>query len=358
MISRRFAVSAVAIGLASPLGASAQSASCYATPASLTPSSWSAPIPKAQANAPRGVLRLVKEYPLPGPANRFDYQSLDAAAGRLYMNHMDAGRLLVFDIRAGTLVAEIPGLPRATGVLAVPSRHQLFVSAAGAHDVAIVNDQTLAITTRIGGIRFPDGIAYVPGLEKMFVSDESGAADVVIDLRTNAKRSTIALGGEAGNTHFDSVSHCILVAVQTRNQLVAIDPASERIVARYDLPGADHPHGFAVDEAGRLAFISGEGNAKLLVIDLRSMKVLATHAVGAGPDVLAWDASWRRLYVASEGGVLSAFAADGTILQPLGEYRAPHAHTVSVDPNTHRVYLPLEDVRGRPVLRMLAPGAP
>ena len=59
---------------------------------------------------------------------------------------------------------------------------------------------------------------------------------------------------------------------------------------------------------------------------------------------LAWDASWRRLYVAAESGVLSAFWLDGSTLRPIGEIRAPHAHTVSVDPRTHRVYLPLENI--------------
>jgi hypothetical protein len=39
----------------------------------------------------------------------------------------------------------------------------------------------------------------------------------------------------------------------------------------------------------------------------------------------------------------------------LGALRAPHAHAVSVDPRTHRVYLPLENVGGRPVLRVLEP---
>jgi len=85
------------------------------------------------------------------------------------------------------------------------------------------------------------------------------------------------------------------------------------------------------------------------------MKVLSTHTVGDDPDVLAWDAAWRRLYVASESGVLTAFVADGAALHPVGEIRAPHAHTVSVDPRTHRVYLPLENVDGRPVLRILSP---
>ncbi|MDE3217590.1 MAG: YncE family protein, partial [Gemmatimonadota bacterium] len=183
-----------------------------------------------------------------------------------------------------------------------------------------------------------------------------GGSDVVIDATTNAKRATIALGGEAGNTHYDSVSHCILVAVQTRNQLVAIDPAAERVVQRYDLPGAEGPHGFTLDEAGRLAFVSSEENSMLQVVDLRTMRVLSTHRVGGDPDVLAWDAAWRRLYVASEAGVVSAYAADGAVLRPLGEIRLPHAHTVAVDPRTHRVYLPLQDLSGRPVLRVMMPG--
>ena len=339
-----------------PTFADAQSGSpaCYATPGSMTPASWQAPSSPTSA-APKTGLRLVREVPLPGPANRFDYQSVDPASGRIYMNHMNAGRTIVFDADSGRVVTEILDLPRATGVWAVPAHHQVYVSAAGAHEVAIIDDRTLKVTSRVGGIRFPDGIAYASHADKVFVSDESGDADVVIDATTGAKRSTIPLGGEAGNTHYDSVSHCILVAVQTKNQLVVIDPLSEKIVQRYDLPGSDHPHGFTLDEEARLAFISCEGNAALLVVDLRTMKVIQTLKVADGPDVLAWDATWRRLYVASESGAVSAFWLDGSTLRPIGEIRAPHAHTVSVDPRTHRVYVPLESIGGRPLLRIYEP---
>jgi len=346
---------ATALVALAPPAAAGQAAACSATPHSLTPPDWSTPIPMAPAGASRGPLRLLQELPLPGPASRFDYQSLDPAAGRLYLNHMNAGRLVVFDLNGSRVVAEVVGLPRATGVLAVPAIHKVFVSAAGAHQVAVIDDRTLAITARISGIRFPDGLAFVPGVDRLFVSDEAGKAVVVIDARRDVRRATIDLGGEAGNTHYDSVSRCVLVAVQTRNQLVAIDPGTETIVARYDLPGSDGPHGFTLDEAGRLAFVSSEGNARLQVVDLRTMRILAAHPVGSGPDVLSWDPEWRRLYVASEGGTLSAFEAVGSALRPLGEYRAPSAHTVSVDPRTHRVYLPLENVHGHPVLRILRP---
>ncbi len=329
-------------------------ASCAATLTSLTPENYRRVLPSTRAPA-NSDLRVVTELPLPGSANRFDYQSFDPITHKLYMNHMNAGETLVFSTDSGRIVGRIAGVPRATGVLAIPSLHRVYISAAGAHEVVGVDDRTLKVVQRTGDIQFPDGIAYDADAGKLFVSDESGGADVVIDAVTGKKLAIIALGGEAGNTHYDSVSHCVLVAVQTRNQLVAIDPVSERIVGRYDLPGSEHPHGFALDQPGRLLFMSCEGNAKLLVLDLTTMRVIGSHDVGNTPDVLAWDAALRRLYVASEGGLLSAFWADGTTLRPAGEYRAPHAHTVGLDSHSHRLYLPLQDIGGRPVLRVLAP---
>ena len=351
LLTRAIAVSVLSFSIA----ANSQAQQCVATPASMTPSGWNAPT-TASPDALRGPLQLVQDVPLPGPASRFDYQSIDPVARRLFINHMNAGRLVVFDLDSAKVIGEVAGVDRATGVWAVPAHHMVYVSAAGRHEVVGIDDRTLTISVRVGGFQFPDGIAYAPAEHKVFVSDESGGTDVVIDAKTNTKRSTIDLGGEAGNTHYDSVSHCVLVAVQTRNRLVAIDPATERIVARYDLAGAEHPHGFTLDEAGRLAFISCEGNAKLLVVDLRTMKVLSTHQVGDDPDVLAWDAAWRRLYVASESGVVSTFVVDHKALQPIGEVRAPHAHSVAVDPQTHRVYFPLENIEGRPLLRVMVPG--
>jgi DNA-binding beta-propeller fold protein YncE len=333
--------------------ARAQSQGCYATPTSMTPPGWST---SSRATPPlMGTLRLVAEVPLPGPANRFDYQSVDTASNRIYMNHMNAGRTLVFDIDSARVIAEIAGVRRATGVWAVPLHHQVYISAGGSGDVAIVDDRTFKILARVDDVFFPDGIGYASHADKVFVSDETGGNELVIDPVKMKKRSLIGLRGEAGNTHYDSVSRCILVAVQSRNELVAIDPVAERIVQRYKLPGSDHPHGFAIDDDDRLAFVTSEENALLQVVDLRTMRVISDAPVGDDPDVLAWDAVWRRLYVASEGGVLSAFQLNGTSLVPAGEVREPHAHTVSVDPRTHRIYLPLENVNGKPVLRIYEP---
>ena len=358
-VKRGLLVALLAVRLLAPitLRAQAKSTSCVATPGSMTPSSWTSSPPRTgRAASTAAPLALVADVPLPGPAKRFDYQSFDSTTGRLYISHMRGDRLVVFDTRTQKLVASNEGFPGATGVLAVPELHRVYVAVTGRHEVAVVDDRSLAVVARVSGARFPDGIAFAPAEQKVFVSDESGEADLIIDARSNVKAGRIELGGEAGNTHYDAVSHCIVVAVQTKNELVAIDPASERIVARYSM-GCDHPHGFLIDEPNRLAFVTCEGDAKLLIVDLRTMRTTATLKTAGDPDVLALDPGLGRLYVGSEAGAVSVFEeqfSDGHgTLAPLGEYRAPHAHSVSVDPTTHRVYVPLQDVNGKPTLRIL-----
>src|SRR5262249_46555355 len=96
---------------------------------------------------------------------------------------------------------------------------------------------------------------------------------------------------------------------------------------------------------------------RLAVVDLVARRQLASLPLPAGVDVLAFDPDLRRLYAASENGTVAAFAvAAARSVSELGPgFLAPNAHSVAVDPKTHRVYFPLENVGGRPVLRVMAP---
>lgn len=309
--------------------------------------------PEAQAGAP--PLRRIADVPLPGSASRFDYQSVDPELGRLYIAHMGAGTLVVFGLREGRVLAAREGFPRITGVLAVPQEHRVYASVPGDHRLAVVDAATLRSVGSVPGIRFPDGIAYVPGLRRVFVSDESGRQDVVVDARANTALARIPLGGEAGNTRYDPASRCILVAVQTKDLVAVIDPRSLQVVRRIRLHGVAFPHGLLVDARRRLLFVAGAGNAVLGILDADSLAPLATRPLGDDPDVLALDPGSGMLYVASESGVVGVFRIRGKVVTPLGTLVAPQAHSVAVDPATHRVYLPLANVAGRPVLRILEP---
>ncbi len=301
------------------------------------------------------VLRQVADIPMPGPAVRFDYQSLDADHGRLYIAHMNADQLVVFDTQKMQVVGNLDGFKRVHGVLAVPEIGRVYASVTGDHQVAAVDMATLKIIATTGPVTYPDGIAYSPATKRVFVSDEHGGVDAVVDTVSNKLLTSIPLGGRAGNTVYDSGSGHIFVAVHGVNELVAIDPAAMKIIGRYSLPGIKNPHGIALDSANRLAFIAGEENHSLAIFDLKAMKLLSVHAVGDDPDVLVFDPGLKRLYVSAESGTISVFQETGRDLRLLGQFDMPHAHTVAVDPKSHLVYFPLENVNGHPLLRIMQP---
>jgi DNA-binding beta-propeller fold protein YncE len=316
---------------------------------------WALTAPGARTAGPGAPLRLVADVGLPGAPVRFDYQSLDATTGRLYISHMNADQLVVFDTRTRRVVANLDGFPRVRGVRVVPELERVYAAARGSNEVVVVDTRSLRTIARVGPVHDPDGIAYASKAGLVFVSDQGGRADVVIDPKKNAVVQSIPVGGEAGNTVYDATSDRILVAVAEPPALALIDPATREVTARLPLPGLKEAHGIALDAAHRVAFVAGEGNHTLAVFDLDARRVLATHPVGDGPDVLALDPGLGILYVAAESGTVSVFACRRKELESRGQLTTPHAHTICVDPVSHLVYLPLQDVGGRPVLRIMEP---
>jgi DNA-binding beta-propeller fold protein YncE len=300
-------------------------------------------------------LRTVARIPLSGPSVRFDYTSLDPSTNELWISHMDASQLLAFNVRTRTIVKTIPA-PGVHGVIAVPSLGRVFASATNAREAMTINAKTGTVLARAPAGAYPDGLAYDPVERHVFVSDEAGGVETVINAR-GGRIGTISLGGEAGNVQYDAGSGRVLVDVQTRGDMAIIDPRSNKIIRRLPLQGCASPHGLLVDAARRLAFIACDANARLLTLDLRSMRVTCNASVGDTPDVLAFDASLHRLYVSAESGVVAVFAEHPHSLTKLGQaFLATEAHTVAVDPRTHLVYFPLESgSSGKPQLLIMAP---
>ncbi len=310
---------------------------------------------QAQTAGPN-LLKTVADIPLPGASSRFDYASLDPGAHRLYMNHMGAGEVVVFDTASRKVVAVLKGFPRCTGILVVPSRHEVYVSAPGEGAVAVLDTTSLKEVARIKVGDFPDGIAFDPDDQRVFVSDESGCQVAVLDARTHRLLSHIPMGGEVGNTQYDPVSRRIYSNVQTLNQLVVIDPKAMKVVDRIHLPGAQGNHGLLMDPEQHLAFVACEGNSVLLVVDLGTRNVTASFPVGRDPDVLAFDPGAGRLVVASESGPATIFHEVGRTLRKAGSQDVGrNAHIVAIDPATHLLYFPLMRVGNHPELRILAP---
>lgn len=305
---------------------------------------------------PPSFLQLQQDITLPGDTSRFDYQSFDPQTGLLYISHMGAGQIILFNTQTGSVQAVLPGFPGVTGLLAVPELHRLFASVTGRHEVDVIDTQTLKPLAHIPAGNFPDGMAYDPDLRQVYVSDEKGGEEIVIDAVKNKRLGYIKMEGEVGNSCYDSGSRRIFANIQTRNELAVINPETRKVLLRYSLQGGRHPHGLCLDPISRLAFIGCDGDAKLVVVDMDKFDEIGVSDVGKGPDVLTFDPQLGYLYVASESGTVSVFRVRDRKIEKIGDFPVgTNAHSVAVDPKTHFVYFPLRKEGPGPVLRVMKP---
>lgn len=321
----------------------------------------SAAIARAAPETSTLPLSLVADIPLPGTASRFDYQWADAEHRRLYIAHLGDDSLVVFDLDGQRVIREVPDLPSVHGVVAAPGQHLVFATATGAKALALIDEQTFQVTARVPAGEYPNGLAYDPGSNRVFVSNNSGRGIAVIDVKAARPVASIDVGGGAGNSQYDAESGHVLVAVHGRAVLADIDPVAAKVSGRITLHGVSSCHGLLVATKLRLAFAACRGTApRLVVVDLRSRSQVTALPLPADIDVLAFDPGLRDLYAASETGTVVAFAvAPDHSVSELGRgFLGPNAHSVAVDPRTHRVYFPLRSVDGHPVLRVMAPVAP
>ncbi|WP_432850590.1 YncE family protein [Amycolatopsis sp. CA-161197] len=302
-------------------------------------------------------LRAAGEVALPGDDSRFDYASLDAERGLLFVAHLGAGEVIEVDIHAHRVVRTIPNLSQVHGVLVVPALHRVFATATGANRMVALDEDTGAVVAQAATGEYPDGLAYDPRRGAIWTTNESGGSETVIDAASGAVRGTVMLGGEVGNVVYDPANDRMLVDVQGRDDLAVIDPASLAVEKRVPLPGCDHDHGLALDTTDRLGFVACDGNATLLTVDLTGWQVTGTAPVGEDPDVLAYDQAARRLYVAAESGPVTVLDLHGRTLDVAGAgHLADGAHVVAVDPATHHSFYPVPaGADGRPALLEQAP---
>jgi DNA-binding beta-propeller fold protein YncE len=168
----------------------------------------------------------------------------------------------------------------------------------------------------------------------------------------------VPLGKETGNVVFDRTRNVFWITVVGSNppdQLVEIDPDAKSVIRRIPLPGCEGAHGLRLHPDAKSAFIACEDNNSLARVDLDQDARLTLADTGKGPDVLAVDPDAGLLYVAAESGDLTVFDLHQSGLAVVDrENVGNHAHTVAVDPATHRVFFPLQaGPTTKPVLRIM-----
>ena len=304
-------------------------------------------------------LTLVAEVDLPGRAVRFDYQDLDVANGHLVIAHMNDASVVIVNTADGSTVKVLPGIPTARGVVVADDVGRIFVTSSP-NKLVIIDNSSLLEIARVDTGRSPDGVAWDPVHQTVGVSDQGDGAISLIGASGSGTRRQVPLGSETGNVVFDqsrSLFWITVIASAPPNRLVAVDPATAKVVKTIRLPGCDGAHGLRIHPDAASALIACENNSKVARVDIDGANAIVLGSSGAGPDVLAIDPGQGWLYVAAESGDLKVFDLSKPGLVNIdSEHPGADSHSVAVDAATHRVFFPLvAGPKGTPVLRIMRP---
>lgn len=281
-----------------------------------------------------------QSFPLPGDGP-WDYVTYDPADDQVFVGRFTG--LQVVAAASGRLLTTIHMRGGDHGAVIAPDLGRLFSSDAGAHTLSAYAAGKLSLlgTMKLGGE--PDGLAYDPVTHRVLALLPARHEVVAVDARTLHVAGRVDVGGEPEAGVADGHGN-VLVTLRDRGEVIRIAAGTLQVKARW--PGlCVRPSPVALDaQSGRL-FVACH-DARILVLDSGSGRVVATVPAGTGIDGLGFDPR-RHLLVAADGDgwlwLLHADASGGYTMQGrIATARA--ARTMALDPAGGRVFTTTADI--------------
>jgi YVTN family beta-propeller protein len=215
-------------------------------------------------------------------------------------------------------------------------RQRLFVAELGNNSLGVVDVAAGKVLRTIAGLSEPQGVAYVPFADSVYVANGGDGSVRVLRGDDLAPIGRIELGNDADNVRVDTQRNRVLVGYGN-GALAVIDPATRTKAADIRLNG--HPESFQIDETGTKVFVNVPDAREIEVADLASegTRSLPTHGAGSNfPMAIDRDAH-RVLVVFRRPPTLMALSSqDGRVVAKIET--CSDADDVFVDPKRRRVY--------------------
>lgn len=280
-----------------------------------------------------------------GGEGGWDYLTADPGAHRLYVTH--GTRVEILDTNSGKVVGSIQGLQGIHGVALDDAGKFGYISDGRAGAVVVFDRSSLQKVASIAVGTDPDGIVFEPVTKTVWAFNGRSSNVSVIDTATRKVVATIALPGKPEFPVADGKG-TIFDNIETKNSIVRLDAKAKKLTATWPLKNCDSPSGLAIDKAGRRLFTVCDSKT-MNVVDANSGNVLATPAIGNGPDAAAYDAADKLAFSSNGEGTLTVVDASKNtypVIQNLDTKQG--ARTMSFDSGTGRIYLVTAEFGPRP----------
>ncbi len=256
--------------------------------------------PATQASAP---ITLRTRIPLPGVYGRMDHYGWDSKRGRLLVAALGNDTVeIVGDWRRRH---SITGLEHPQAVVYVPGADRIAVSdQSGKVRFYDASSYELVRTVDFGEYANADNMRYDARSKLLYVGYGSGSRGAIatIDPVTMERRSEYKLGSHPESFQLETSGSRLFVNLPDQSSVGVIDLGSGT-VGKWKIPGHTNVHAMAFDEANQRLFTAALQPGRFSVIDARSGAVVATLPCVLGVDDLWFDADRRRIYAPGSGAI-------------------------------------------------------
>src|ERR1700746_3886182 len=198
------------------------------------------------------------------------------------------------------------------------TRQRLLVAELGNNSLGVVDLSPGKVLHRIDGLSEPQGVAYVPFSDNVFVANAGDGSVRGLRGEDLGAIGRLERGDDADNVRVDTARKRVLVGYG-KGALAVIDPVSLSKTA--DIRLKAHPEGFQIDETGTQVFVNLPDAHEISVVDLAVGSTQSLPTQGSGSNFpMAIDGEAHRVLVVFRGPpTLTALSSrDGHVAARIG----------------------------------------
>lgn len=279
--------------------------------------------------------------PIDDAHGKFGHVVVDSSRHRLLAAHVNDDTADFFDLDTTKLITRVEVGP-VVDLAVDPKTGHYFASVQDDKRIAIIDANTFKETGSISLPAETGAILFEFKHRQIYIASDAGPALWVVDPEARKVIATIAVPPESECIAWDSSADRIYLTSSATNQVSVIDTLTKSVVAQWPTAPAVGPRGIALDVEERCAFVAGD-NGQLVVIDLKTGRVVTKVTIDSHTDHIAWDPGLRRIYCAAPSWITAVEYRDGRLVARGRSYTAETATNVAVDLKTHAVWSAFTD---------------
>ena len=252
----------------------------------------------AQNAAP---LKLKETIALPGVEGRIDHFAFDATGERLFVCALGNNTVEVLDLRKGVRVHSITGLGAPQGIAYIPQFDRLFIANDKGGLCKIYDGKSFQTVGELNFKDDADNVRYDNAAKKIYVGFGSGGI-AIVNAPDGKQIGSIKLSAHPEAFELEKNGKRIFVNVPNARQVAVIDREKGEVIAKWktDLAFGNFP--MALDETNHRLFVGCRLPSKLLVLNTDSGDIVAKVDISGDPDEVFFDNKRHRIYAVCGAG--------------------------------------------------------